>query len=1614
MRSEEFDAVAARAAAGDAAAFSELTLLLQKDLLVVIATYACDRDMLVAVYGETWSAGRAWLAEVRQPRPPASGGLWMGRPESAQGWSLALRLREQALVLLRERLGEADQQAIANQDALRHLIAQAGCEALPATAAQIPEVLATLRDKIRLIPPAANGLLAKRYAEDLPLAEIASAQGRSPAEVAAALSLARGAVDWNPGGMMLVDPGDNDFPLAIEDYIAGTIAYDARLALAESLLADISRTAGFVRQNRLDLVLAAYSQPPPADVPQPAGSPPGPARPSNRLAVAGGAGGAGSAISSGLHPVREGLRQGGSAAGRPLSAAGRPLKGGAAPAPKDGARLWFMISGALVVLAVGAGVIGLSHAGPASAARPAPVTVASEPTAAPAHPEGHAEPPPASGFDSARVEAGLAIVRRSGVRFRLQPPALIHAGEGIETEADKGPLALSLRGGRTLTIGVNAQVGALTIGSGERDGIQLDRGQARVEVPAGGRAIQVRVGKAGATGDGAAAPDGAAFTVTTSDGGMRLEVGRGLAALETGDARSGGWVFPGQLALVGASGEVAVESAGTFVAGIKLAGAGLEVEGHRWKSQRQAQADGLSVRSGVAVVGQGTADPALKPLLDQALGGEIQLSQTLPNGTYDVVAWLSGTPGGDAGLLTVSGDALKKHEREVLGPDGWRRSWPRRCTVAHGSLEIELHGGQLAGLAFFACGGPDALPALPPSAFLDQPADDLSVTAPGSLTLSASAYAPGGSIRAVQFLVDAQKIGESSAPPYTCAWPYAEAGKHRIAVQAVHSNGLTAPSLTVTVTVLPAGKPKPLLLLALADPKAPVTSAAPITLAVTGEHLESAIAKVEFRSDGLRLGEAGEAPWHFAWSRAPAGEHALTAIATLAGGGTLAAEPVGIVVTAPAHVPPQIAIESPEDGTEVADGGRLVIRAKASASEGRVAKVEFLADGQKIGDSAVAPFSCAWAKAAPGAHQITATATDSSGAKATSDPVLVLVGRSSGFLLVRGICLGGEPIDLDGGRWLAQEQALAGGLALSPGKTVSEAFQPLPAVDPAVAQMLTTGYEAAGNELRVTQEAPDGFYQVALWLGEGKAANAHLCELEVQGVKQAQPIGRLAKGGWAKYGPFLVKVKDQRLALVLRAKGAGAPRLMGLAIYASPFTVAAPVVERFPRPQVELLFDPVTGNTTPNSGLCADLAPTATLTSPWPQRRTNVPPGHGSACMDFGHDLGSFGVGVAGGGRALRGLKSFTISAWINPHDLQEGSGGSRLAAWTTGAEGVDFAVHADGSLQLGVNAWNDQGGLPRSSPGKLVANEQVPLENWRFVAASYDSTVEHQQVRYYFGSAADKVALDRAEDGMRGAVGMNPPPDIGIGNQVPSLLPVGRDDRMFRGLIGQLRIWGSAVDGSGALSAEQLAAVQAAATAGIRLPTFARPPAAAPGAPAAPPGTVQVLVDDFERDPVGWAWVGGWEFPGAKGAANREAAGVAHSGTHSYRLDYDFTGGGAYVGVWKTLEALKVPDVKEFHIWVKTDSVTSLGVRLGDGSDQTHQSSVRLLKTPEWQEVVIKVAEASVGEHWGGANDGQWHAPAKGFGLNIGKNPGVPADQQKGSIWFDDFSAVVVPPGKP
>ena len=85
------------------------------------------------------------------------------------------------------------------------------------------------------------------------------------------------------------------------------------------------------------------------------------------------------------------------------------------------------------------------------------------------------------------------------------------------------------------------------------------------------------------------------------------------------------------------------------------------------------------------------------------------------------------------------------------------------------------------------------------------------------------------------------------------------------------------------------------------------------------------------------------------------------------------------------------------------------------------------------------------------------------------------------------------------------------------------------------------------------------------------------------------------------------------------------------------------------RPIVELRFNEGRGLVTANTGTSARAHPTAVLTDKQPDWSTNTPPGGGPSGLDFGSAPGDRVVEFAADALpALKGMKSFTVSGWVN------------------------------------------------------------------------------------------------------------------------------------------------------------------------------------------------------------------------------------------------------------------------------------------------------------------------------------------------------------------------------
>lgn len=268
---------------------------------------------------------------------------------------------------------------------------------------------------------------------------------------------------------------------------------------------------------------------------------------------------------------------------------------------------------------------------------------------------------------------------------------------------------------------------------------------------------------------------------------------------------------------------------------------------------------------------------------------------------------------------------------------------------------------------------------------------------------------------------------------------------------------------------------------------------------------------------------------------------------------------------------------------------------------------------------------------------------------------------------------------------------------------------------------------------------------------------------------------------------------------------------------------AAPKPGLAPPLLVELCFRENAGNSTANSGASCGAYVSASISTPKPTWNGASPPNGGPSSVDFGSAPGPHAIDLTApaGLEHLKNLKSFTITGWINWADPKEAAGdkvagaGQRILSWLApGKEGVELVLRSDGSLQLGVNQPADAS-TARSKPAQIplldakAENQgQAVQGNWRFVAVSYDSTAASQQAKFYIGTRQKDAEAAGAVDAPRGPVGTKCAPGLAVGH-IPPMLRAAAPDRGFKGLIDELRIYGSPHDASGALALPELVKIQ-------------------------------------------------------------------------------------------------------------------------------------------------------------------------------------------------------------
>ena len=91
------------------------------------------------------------------------------------------------------------------------------------------------------------------------------------------------------------------------------------------------------------------------------------------------------------------------------------------------------------------------------------------------------------------------------------------------------------------------------------------------------------------------------------------------------------------------------------------------------------------------------------------------------------------------------------------------------------------------------------------------------------------------------------------------------------------------------------------------------------------------------------------------------------------------------------NLAPTASLLAPGDGAEFSVGGTITLAAAAADGDGSIARVEFYADGVRLGSDGSAPYAYDWTGAAAGSHVLKAIAVDNRKARTSSASVAITV-----------------------------------------------------------------------------------------------------------------------------------------------------------------------------------------------------------------------------------------------------------------------------------------------------------------------------------------------------------------------------------------------------------------------------------------------------------------------------------------------------------------------------------------------------------------------------------------------------------------------------------------------
>jgi endo-1,4-beta-D-glucanase Y/predicted RNA-binding Zn ribbon-like protein len=341
-----------------------------------------------------------------------------------------------------------------------------------------------------------------------------------------------------------------------------------------------------------------------------------------------------------------------------------------------------------------------------------------------------------------------------------------------------------------------------------------------------------------------------------------------------------------------------------------------------------------------------------------------------------------------------------------------------------------------------------------PTVSITSPANGATFTAPASITINANAADADGTVSKVDFYNGATLLFSDNSSPYSYSWTGIAAGTYNITAKATDNSNASTTSSVVTVTVNPVvvtqspygGTPQTIPGVIEAEKYdlggQGIAYNETTTANQGGAFRTTEAVDVEPYGTGFNVGYIVTNEWLEYTVNVTAGTYKIDAnvAATAAGknfrleldGTTIATFSVPntggwatfqlstvnnvvltegqkvlrlfatttdfnvdkitfTAVTSNPNVAPTVSITSPANGASFNAPANITINANAADADGTVSKVDFYNGAALLFSDNSSPYSYNWTGVAAGTYNITAKATDNSGAETTSSAVSVIV-----------------------------------------------------------------------------------------------------------------------------------------------------------------------------------------------------------------------------------------------------------------------------------------------------------------------------------------------------------------------------------------------------------------------------------------------------------------------------------------------------------------------------------------------------------------------------------------------------------------------------------------------